>query len=91
MTPEQRLDRIERLARQLCEPDLDDLRQERMQTEKFILLLEMQRKNDGLSSTSPQSDKLIDKLKRQLAACIRKERRLAKRAQLLQAKSDRER
>jgi hypothetical protein len=79
MTPDQKMDRLERLAQRLAEPDLPSMRESRKQTEKLILLLEMQRK--GAACANPETDNQIEKLKWQVEVQARHEARLAKRAE----------
>jgi hypothetical protein len=79
MTQDQKMDRVERIAVLLAEPDLRALRETRKQTEKLILLLERQRNSE--SRANPETDKQIEKLRRQVEVQARNEARLAKRAE----------
>ena len=76
---EQKMDRLERMAERLAEPDLRAMRESRKGTEKLILLLEMQRSNDACANH--ERDKQIEKLKWQVEVQARHEARLAKRAE----------
>lgn len=79
MTPDEKMDRLERLAQRLAEPDLLAMRESRKGTEKLILLLEMQRKREACAN--PETEKQIEKLKWQVKVQARHEVRLAKRAE----------
>ena len=87
MTSDQKMDRVERMARLLCEPDLRSVRVWRQQTEKLILLLERQKKNDG-PVANPETDKQIEKLKRQLRVHVRNEATLTKASELEKRQPD---
>jgi hypothetical protein len=79
MTHNQTMERVERMAKLLSEPDLRAVRESRKQTEKLILMLELQKNNSGLR-VNPEIDKQIAKLKRQLSVHARNEAALANRA-----------
>ena len=87
MTPEQKMDRVERIAKLLSEPDLRSVREWRKQTEKLILLLEEQKNNDRLRANA-EADKQIEKLKRQLKVHARNEAALAKQAESQKQQAD---
>lgn len=77
---------MERIARLLAEPDLRALRESRKQNEKLILLLEKQRNSERCGN--PETDKQIEKLRRQVEIQARNEARLAKRAAAQKEQAD---
>jgi hypothetical protein len=62
MTPEQRLDRLERIARLLAQPDLRAEEQSRKQFEKLRLMVEEQRKNDERFAKMEEAQRRLETL-----------------------------
>jgi hypothetical protein len=89
MTPDQEMERVERIAKLLSEPDLRSVRESRQQTERLILLFEKQKSTDRLR-VNPEADHHIQKLNRQLKVYKRNEALLIKRAELRKQQADRD-
>ena len=89
MTPDQEMDRVERIARLLSKPDLRARAESRKQLQKLKLLLEAQkeRRETGLCA-SPESAKQAEKLKLLMELGRKNEGAMAKRSESQKQQAD---